>query len=107
MAPIHGRGRAFAHASSVSRRANNRPLVQNGSVLRLGAETDRLLVDVQSDIVITSHTGPPDLVSEPAHNGWSQQHFCSTIRRTSLPIHSNNLCLFLDCGETAELDKDF
>src|SRR5439155_8983792 len=69
---------------------HNRPLVQNGSVLRLGAETDRLLVDVQSDIVITRHTGPPDLVSEPAHNGWSRQHFCSTIRRTSLPIHSNN-----------------
>ena len=56
MAPIQGRGRAWAHASSLFRRAGNGPLVQNGSVLRLGTEANRLLVDVQSDIVNSSHT---------------------------------------------------
>src|SRR5262249_36008345 len=58
--------------------------------LRLGTETNRLLVDVESDIVDSSHTVLLTwFLSQPATAGLIQ-HFCSTIGRTSPSIHSNN-----------------
>src|SRR5215831_14854359 len=70
--------------------SRNRPFLQNGSVLRLVTETNRLLVDVESDIVDSSHTVLLTwFLSQPATAGLIQ-HFCSTIGRTSPSIHSNN-----------------
>src|SRR5215472_6305644 len=58
--------------------------------LRLVTETNRLLVDVESDIVDSSHTVLLTwFLSQPATAGLIK-HFCSTIGRTSPSIHSNN-----------------